>query len=82
MVFFYTARAGKRALNGRVDLLQGGQVVASRALTAPPADGDGLVRHANELPLDDVGAGAYELRVTLSDGRSSLTRPASFVLMP
>jgi VWFA-related protein len=82
LVFFYTARAGKRALTGRVELVQDGHVLATRALQVPPPDDTGLVRHANELPLDEVGAGPYELRVAVSDAKDTITRTASFVLLP
>jgi VWFA-related protein len=82
LVFFYTARAAKRPLTGRVELLQDGRALATRALTVPAADDTGLVQHANELPLDEIGAGPYELRVTLSDGTATITRAAPFVLQP
>ena len=82
LVFFYTARAGKRPLTGRVELIQDGRVLATRGLQVPPPDDTGLVQHANELPLDEVGAGPYELRVTVSDGKDTLTRTAPFVLQP
>jgi VWFA-related protein len=82
LVFFYTARAAGQPLTGRVELQQSGQVVAARPLAVPAAAEDGLVQHANELPLDEIGAGSYELRVTLSAGASSVTRATSFVLMP
>jgi hypothetical protein len=82
LVFYYTARAGKRPLTGRVEILQGGRVVATRSLEIPKADETGLVQHANELPLDEVDAGRSELRVTLADGDATATRTASFVLMP
>jgi VWFA-related protein len=82
LVFFYTARAGRRPLTGRVELVQNGRAVARRALTVPAADDTGLVRHANELPLDEIGAGPYELRVSLSDGRETVARTAAFVLRP
>ena len=72
LVFFYTARAAGRPLTGRVELLQDQRVVASREMSVPAPDATGLVQHANELPLDDVGAGPYELRVTLSDGRTNV----------
>jgi len=36
LVFFYTARAGKRALTGRVELVQDGHVLATRAMPVPP----------------------------------------------
>jgi VWFA-related protein len=80
LVFFYTARAGKRPLTGRVDLVQDGRAIATRALAVPAADDHGLIQHANELPLDEIGAGPYELRVTLSDGSSTVTRSAPFTL--
>jgi VWFA-related protein len=82
LVFFYTARADRRPLTGQMELLQGGDVVARRTLTVPAAGADGLVRHANELPLTDVGAGSYELRVRLSDARDTVTHATSFVLRP
>ncbi len=82
LVFFYTARAGTRPLTGRVDLVHDGRAIATRALTVPAADDTGFVQHANELPLDEIGAGSYELRVSLSDGLAAVTRTAAFVLRP
>ncbi|MEO5823884.1 MAG: VWA domain-containing protein [Vicinamibacteraceae bacterium] len=82
LVFFYTARAGKRPLTGRVELAEGGHVLATRSLAVPPADDTGLVQHANELPLDEIGAGSYELRVSVSDGKDTVSRTTSFVLAP
>ena len=82
LVVFYTARAGKRSLTGRVELAQDGRVLATRPLQVPPSDDTGLVQHANELPLDEVGGGPYELRVTVSDGKDSAARTTSFVLLP
>ncbi len=81
LVFYYTARSG-RPLTGRAELLQDGRVVASRDGAVPAPDDSGRIQHANELPLDGVGAGPYELRVTLSDGRSSVVRSTAFTLQP
>jgi VWFA-related protein len=82
LVFFYTARAGERRLAGQVELWQGGDVVARRTLAVPTAAAGGLVQHANELPLGDLGAGSYDLRVMLSDALGTVTRSTSFVLRP
>ena len=82
LVFYYTARAGGRPLTGRAELRQDSQVVASRAFTAPAADASGLVKQASELPLEGVGPGPYELRVTLSDGAASATRTTTLELQP
>ena len=59
-----------------------GRAFATRPLQVPPADDTGLVQHANELPLDEVGAGPYELRLTVSDGKDTVTRTAPFTLLP
>jgi VWFA-related protein len=82
LVFYYTARGTGRPLAGRIELLQDGRAVASRDMAVPAADASGRVQHANELPLDGVGPGPSELRVTLSDGRSSVVRSTAFVLQP
>jgi len=82
LVFYYTARAGGRPLTGRVELLQDERVVASREMAVPAPDPTGLVQHANELPLDDIVAGPLELRVSLSDGRTSVKRSTAFRLQP
>jgi VWFA-related protein len=82
LVFYYTARAGGRPITGRAELVQDRQVVVSRTFSAPPADASGLVQHATELPLEGIGPGPYELRVTLSDGTSSVTRSTAFELQP
>lgn len=82
LVFFYTARAAKRPLTGRVELVQHGRVLATRPLQVPPPDATGLVQHANELPLEEIGAGPYGLRVTLADGSSTVSRSTAFTLQP
>ena len=60
-----------------VEVWRDGKTVAQ----APPArlhpDGDGRIQLASSLPLDTLAPGAYELRVTLSDGRDRETRSAS-----
>jgi hypothetical protein len=82
LVFYYTARAGGRPLTAQVELLRGSQVMATRTLAVPAADDTGLIQQANELPLEEVGAGSYELRVALYDGRATVARTAPFVLLP
>jgi len=63
-----------------MELLQDGQAVATQSLNVPPADDTGLVQHANEFALDEIGAGSYELRVSLYDGRATVARTTPFVL--
>lgn len=82
LVFYYTARAGGRPLTGRVELRQDGRAVSSKDLVVPAADATGRVQHATELGLDGIGPGPYELRVTLADGASGVTRSSVFELLP
>jgi hypothetical protein len=82
LVFYYTARGAAGPLNGRAELVQDGRVVAQRTIGAPSADASGLVQQASELPLGDLGAGPYELRLTLSDGAATVTRSTTFMLQP
>ena len=81
LVFYYTAR-GRSLLNGNAELVQSGRVIAGRPLAPPAADGTGLVQQANELPLADIDAGVYELRVTLTDTTGTVTRSTTFTLSP
>ena len=79
LAFFVTAWPSleRPALEARVEVWRDGKTVAQ----APPerlhADGDGRVQLASSLPLDTLTPGAYELRVTLSDGRDQETRTAA-----
>ena len=79
LAFFVTAwpSVERPALDVLVEVWRDGKTVAQ----APPArlhpDGDGRIQLASSLPLDTLAPGAYELRVTLSDGRDRETRSAS-----
>ena len=77
MAFFVTAwpTLERPALEARVEVWRDGKSVAQ----TPPerlraADGDGRIQLASSLPLEALAPGAYELRVTLSDGRDQETR--------
>jgi hypothetical protein len=84
LTFFVTAwpSADRPEVDARVEVMRDGQRVAA----TPPAhlrpDEDGRIRLASSLPLAAFTPGAYELRVTLSDGRDAETRTTSFPVAP
>jgi VWFA-related protein len=70
------------AVSAQVEVVRDGRKVAS----TPPAhlvpDAEGRIQLASSLPLDSFRPGAYELRVTLSDGRDAETRTTAFPVTP
>jgi VWFA-related protein len=83
LAFFVTAwPAGDRpGVEARVEFLRDGRPVVSTPATSLHADADGRIQLASSLPLQSVPPGAYELRVTLSDGEDAETRTASVPIM-
>jgi VWFA-related protein len=79
LTFFVTAWPSQERpeVEAQVEVVRDGRRVA----TTPPAhlrpDGDGRIQLASSLPLEGFSPGAYELRVTLSDGQDAETRTAS-----
>jgi VWFA-related protein len=76
VVLFLTAwpspeRPGVEAL---VEVVRDGRVLVKAPAGRQEADPDGRVQFASSLPLGSLGPGAYELRMTLTDGRDALTR--------
>lgn len=78
LAFFVTAwpTLERPALEARVEVWRDGKSVAQTPPERLRADGDGRVQLASSLPLESLVPGAYELRVTLSDGRDQETRTA------
>jgi hypothetical protein len=74
--------SGRPEVAARVEVLHAGRPVAA----APPfdvrPDADGRIGLVSTFPVDSLAPGAYELRVTLSDGRDTATRTASLALGP
>jgi len=44
----------------------------------PEADASGRIQYLAALPLEKIPAGSYELRVTVTDGTTSVMRSANF----
>jgi len=65
----------------RVELRRGGQVVASRPLTLPPADEAERLRIVDELPLSAVPPGVYTLAAIVSQGDRQEVRTAALTVV-
>jgi VWFA-related protein len=84
LTFFVTAWPSleRPGVSAQVEVVRDGQKVA----TTPPArllpDLDGRIQLASSVPMASFTPGAYELRVTLSDGRDAETRTTAFPIEP
>jgi len=77
---FYFALYGRTAVHeARVELLRNGRAIAEGPMTLP-APTDGRLQHIGRLPVDNLPAGTYELRIRVSDGRREVSRAAFFTL--
>jgi hypothetical protein len=84
LTFFVTAWPSleRPGVSAQVEVVRDGRKVA----TTPPArmlpDSDGRIQLASSVPMRSFTPGAYELRVTLSDGRDAETRTTAFPIAP
>ena len=69
-------------IEARVEVIRDGQRVGATRATQLRPDTDGRIQLASSLPLEGFAPGAYELRVTLSDGRDAETRSAAVPIAP
>jgi VWFA-related protein len=85
LAFFFTAwpaQGSTEKLKLTVEVIQNGRSLGQIPAELPPADEQGRVKYASALPLDNFQPGNYELRVTVKDGQSSVSRAAQFNLEP
>jgi VWFA-related protein len=78
---FYFAVYGKDAAVARqttIEVHQGGKVVASSVAALAQPDATGRIQHAGTLPIKSLASGDYTLKVSVSDGKQSQSRVASF----
>lgn len=82
--FFFIIRPAKggAAPTAELEILQSGQSLAKLPLPLPAADASGRVQFASALPLDSLSAGSYELKISVSDAKSSVSRSAAFTVEP
>ena len=85
LAFFFTAwpaQGSTEKLKLTLEVFQNGRSLGQIPAELPAADEKGSVKYASALPLDNFPPGSYELRVTVKDGQSSLSRAAQFNLEP
>jgi VWFA-related protein len=78
----YAAQGAKSAPKLSIEVMQNGQQLARIQAELPPPDAAGLIQFASALPLDSFQPGAYELKITVSDGTSNVTRIVAFTVAP
>ena len=84
LAFFLRAwpAAERPGVDARVEVVRGKQTVASARPMHLRPDGDGTVQLVSSFPVESLVPGAYELRVTLTDGRDAETRTAALSVAP
>lgn len=83
LAYFFTAWPAKsttKPMQVTLEILQNNRQVGKTTGELPPADERGQVKYASSFALDKFPAGAFELRVTVSDGQNSVSRSANFVI--
>ncbi len=83
LAFFFTAWAARGStapLKLSLEILQGNQSLTKTSGQLPPADDAGQIKYASSFPLDKFQPGAYELKVTITDDKNSVTRSTKFTV--
>ena len=78
----YLPAGTKAAPHVDIEVLKGGQHLANIKAQLPAPDPAGLIQFASAIPLDSFEPGAYELKVSVSDGATTATRRAAFTVAP
>ena len=77
--FYFALYGPLDGVTASAQLLRNGQALAEAPVTLPPARG-ARVQHVGRLPVGELPAGTYELRIRVTDGRHELSRTAFFTL--
>jgi VWFA-related protein len=84
MTFFVTAwpASQRPAIDARLEIVRDGRTVSATRSTSLRPDAGGRIQLASSLPLERFAPGAYELRLTLSDGKDEEVRTAAVPIAP
>jgi hypothetical protein len=85
LAFFVTvwpAKGSTANMQLTFTILQNSRPLGKSSTQLPAADGQGQIKYASSLSLDDFQPGFYELQVMVSDGKNSATRSTDFTLTP
>jgi VWFA-related protein len=78
----YTAKGATEAPNLNLEVLQNNKSVAKVPLKLGAPDAKGRIQYASALPLDSLNPGTYELKISVSDAKSAVSRSAAFTVEP
>jgi len=78
----YPVKGAKTPPQLTLQVVQGGKAVANVPLKLPAADASGRIQFASALPIESLNPGSYELRITVKDDQTSVTRSQAFLLEP
>ncbi|HSE25340.1 MAG TPA: VWA domain-containing protein, partial [Pyrinomonadaceae bacterium] len=83
LAFFFAAWPAKgytAPLQVTVEILQNHRSLVKTPGELPTPDESGQIKYASSFPLDKFPPGSYELKVTVSDDRSTVSRSTSFTI--
>ena len=81
--FFFTIYTPPGTIAGpklTIELRQRDQTLAQMPGDLPKPDAAGRIQYLAGLPLERLPAGSFELRITISDGTTTVTRSAYFTI--
>jgi len=85
LAFFFTAWPSKGStskLKLTMEILQNHRSLGKTSGQLPDQDGQGQIKYASSFPLDKFQSGSYELKVTISDDKNSVSRSTNFTVTP
>ena len=85
LAYFITAwpaKSEQKTLKLLAEIVQKGRSIAQTSAQLPAADAQGQIKYASALPLEGFEPGAYELKITVTDSRGSVSRSTNFRIVP
>jgi VWFA-related protein len=85
LAFYFTAWPAKGStdpLKCTVEILQNNHHLAQLPTQLPAADEQGQAKYASSFPLDKFQAGVYDLKVTIVEGKETVSRATRFTVAP
>ena len=79
-ITMYTSATTSTKPKLTIELRQHGRTLAQLPGDMPEADASGRIQYLAGLPLEKIPAGSYELRITVSDETTSVTRSGFFTI--
>jgi VWFA-related protein len=85
LAFFFTAWPSKgstASLEFTLEILQNNRQLTRTSAKLPAPEREGQIKYASSFPLDKFQPGVFELKVTIGDGKNTVSRSTQFVVAP